>query len=153
MDMNGQDQRRFEVTTRHVDNYRYQSQAHENGVNHGEPFNSDEPLPVGESSAPATPALLGSALGHCLSAALLEALRKARLNVTESVTETVVKVSPNEDGNPRIDEVDIVIKPTLEELHPRKDQCAAVFENYCTVTSSVKRGINVNVSVEWVDGS
>jgi hypothetical protein len=29
------------------------------------------------------------------------------------------------------------------------DRCAEVFENYCTVTSSVKRGIDVRVGVDW----
>lgn len=149
MDMNGQKVREFAVTIEHVDGYQFRSQAHESGINHGPEYLSDEPKPVGDSSGPATPALLGSAIGHCLSAALLEALKKAKVPVSESVTESIVRVSPNEDGNPRIDSVNVVIKPTLLEQNPRTQRCADVFENYCTVTSSVKRGIDVQVNIEW----
>lgn len=149
MHMKGQDERHFVVQLRHDGGYRYISQASEDGRLHGEPYASDEPDPVGEASGPATPALLGSAIGHCLSAALLEALRHARLEVLDFETEAVAVVKPNAEGLPRIDRVDVKIRPRLAEASSRMKRCEERFEKHCTVTSSVKRGIEVNVDVEW----
>lgn len=149
MDMRGQEERRFEVTITHRERYRFSSQASEDGRAHGTAFVSDEPDPVGDASAPATPALLGAAVGHCLSAALLEALRHAHVDVRGCETNVTASVRPNEEGLPRIDHVDVVIRPQLAEANPRMDRCAAVFEKHCTVTSSVRAGIDVRTRVEW----
>ena len=153
MDMKGQEERRFVVHLHHDGGYRYISQASEDSRLHGEPYVSDEPDPVGEASGPATPALLGSAIAHCLSASLLEALRHAHLEVLDFETEAVAVVRANAEGLPRIDHVDVTIRPHLAEASPRMHRCADVFENYCTVTSSVKQGIDVRVAVEWQIGA
>ena len=152
MEMKGQEERHFAIQLRHDGGYRFVSQASEEGRLHGEPYVSDEPDPVGEASGPATPALLGSAIAHCLSASLLEALRHAHLEVLDFETEAIAVVKPNEEGLPRIDHVDVKIKPRLAEASPRMDRCADVFQKYCTVSSSVKRGIDVRVTVEWEIG-
>jgi organic hydroperoxide reductase OsmC/OhrA len=149
MHMRGQPERRFAVHLTHRGGYRFSSQASEGGRLHGVPYASDEPDPVGEASGPSTPALLGSALGHCLSAALLEALRHAHVEVVGCETEAVAVVKPNPAGLPRIDRVEVTIRPQLGADSARKQRCAEVFENYCTVTSSVKRGIEVRVEVDW----
>lgn len=149
MEMNGKQQREFKVNIKHLDKYRFLSQASEDGVKHGEPFYSDEPYPVGDASGPSTPALFAASLGHCLSAALLEALRKTRIEVLGSDTEAVAIVKPNSEGLPRIDRVEVIIKPQINEDNIRKDRCADIFEKYCTVTASVKKGIDVHVNVEW----
>lgn len=149
MHMRGQDERHFRVSLRHDKGYRFISQAHEDGRVHGDPYPSDEPDPIGEASAPATPALLGSALGHCLSAALYEALRKARINVEGMETEVDSVVHLGEAGLPRIARVDVTIRPAVSTTNGHTQRCADVFENHCTVTSSVKKGIDVRVHVDW----
>jgi uncharacterized OsmC-like protein len=150
MDMRGQPERRFKVDLTHDGRFRFVSQASEDGLLHGERFRSDEPDPVGENSGPATPALLGAALGHCLSASLLEALRHAHLEVTGCETEAVAVVKPNEKGNPRIDHVNVTIRPHLLEESPLMKRCTDVFENHCTVTQSVRQGIEVRVNVDYL---
>jgi uncharacterized OsmC-like protein len=149
MHMRGQSERRFAVRLTHQGRYRFQSQAREDGVLHGPEFVSDEPDPVGENAGPSTPALLASALGHCLSASLLEALRHAHLEVRGCETDAVAIVRPNAQGNPRIEHVDVTIRPRLTESSPRMQRCADVFENHCTVTQSVRRGVDVRVQVEY----
>ena len=149
MHMRGQPQRRFAVHLTHLGAYRFLSQATEDGRLHGAPYASDEPDPVGEASGPATPALLGSALGHCLSAALLEALRHAHVDVRGCETDAVAVVAPNAEGLPRIERIEVTIRPHLGAPSPRTDRCAEVFEKYCTVTSSVTRGIDVRGNGEW----
>jgi organic hydroperoxide reductase OsmC/OhrA len=149
MHMRGQDERHFRVTLRHAGNYRFVSQAHEDGRLHGNPYPSDEPDPVGEASGPSTPALLGSALGHCLSAALLESLRHAQLEVEAIETEVDAVVHLGAVGLPRIARVEVVLRPRVQDTGRRAQRSAEVFEKHCTVTSSVKQGIDVQVRVEW----
>jgi organic hydroperoxide reductase OsmC/OhrA len=149
VEMRGQQKRQFHVRLTQVDGYRFESQASEDGRRHGAPFFSDEPDPVGSASAPATPALLGAAVGHCLSASLLEALRHAHIPVESLDTDVDCVVIPNSEGFPRIDHVDVVIRPALPAMVARAHRCAEIFENHCTVTSSVREGIDVTVRVDW----
>lgn len=149
MEMRGQQRRTFHVHLKQTGGYRFESQASEDGRPHGAPFFSDEPDPVGSAGAPATPALLGAAVGHCLSASLLEALRHAHIPVESLDTDVDCVVVPNGEGLPRIDHVDVVIRPALPMTAARAHRCAEVFENHCTVTSSVREGIDVTVRVDW----
>jgi len=149
MHMRGQAERHFTVKLTHQENYKYLSQASEGDRLHGKPYLSDEPDPVGDTAGPSTPALLASALGHCLSASLLEALKHAGVEVVGFETEAVAVVKPNAEGKPRIDRVDVTIRPCVAERNPRMKRCEETFENYCTVTQSVKKGIEVRVKVDW----
>jgi uncharacterized OsmC-like protein len=153
MDLRNQECREFTVNLDHLEGYRFASVASEQGAAHGAAFFSDEPDPVGKASAPATPALLGAAIGHCLSASLLEALRHAHLEVTALTAQVVSVVRANSEGLPRIDHVDVVIKPVLAATAPRARRCEEVFEQHCTVTSSVRTGIDVRVRVDWDGGT
>jgi len=153
MDLRNQECREFHLDLERVDGYTFASQASEGGNSHGGLFYSDEPDPVGAASAPATPALLGAALGHCLSASLLEALRHAHLEVRSLSAHVVSVVRANSEGLPRIDHVDIVIKPVLEAFGPRARRCEEIFERHCTVTSSVRQGVDVRVRVDWGTGN
>lgn len=153
MDMRNQARRTFVVKMEHAGRYQFVSQASEDGRPHGEPFRSDEPDPVGDAAAPATPALLGAAIGHCLSASLLEALRHAHVDVRACETEVSSVVEPNAQGLPRIDHVEVVIRPSLGAPSPRTRRCEEVFERHCTVTSSVRAGVDVRVRVDWQGAS
>ena len=147
--MRKQAERAFRVDLRHRDGYRFESQASEDGRPHGGPFDSDEPDPIGAASAPATPALLGAAIGHCLSASLLESLRHAHVALADCTTEVTAVVRPNSAGLPRIDHVDVVLRPVIQGDSARTRRCQDVFERHCTVTSSVRTGIDVRVTVDW----
>lgn len=149
MHMRGQKERRFIVNLKHESGFRFISQASEDGRLHGNSYVSDEPDPIGEASGPATPALLGSAIGHCLSASLLETLRHAHVEVLGFETEVVTIVKPNEDGLPRIDGVDVQLRPMVKNQSVDTKRSAEVFEKHCTVSSSLKRGIEIRVNVDW----
>jgi organic hydroperoxide reductase OsmC/OhrA len=149
MHMRGQKERRFVVNLSHISGFQFSSQASEAGQLHGGSYISDEPDPVGTASGPATPALLGSAIGHCLSASLLESLRHAHIDVLGFETEVVAVVKPNAEGLPRIDHVDVQLKPTIREVSAGAERCAGVFEKNCTVCSSLKEGIDVRIRLDW----
>lgn len=150
MHMKNQPQRRFDIDMHFVEGYQFQTQAHEGQQLHGAPFLSDEPDPVGAASAPATPALLATAVAHCLSASLLETGRRARVPITGIRTRATAVVEPNAEGNPRIARIEVDLAPSLEHDHPRKQRCEEVFQNYCTVSSSLKSAIDIDVNVRWL---
>lgn len=149
MEMKNQPVRRFSVHLRHLEKFQFASQASEDGRSHGGEIISDEPDPVGDASGPSTPALLGAAIGHCLSASLLETLKKARIHVDGMEAEVTAQVRPNERGLPRINRIDVRIVPTVSGDTDRSQRCADVFQQYCTVCSSVKEGIPVDVNIDW----
>jgi uncharacterized OsmC-like protein len=108
----------------------------------------DEIKPVGESAGPNPTRLLSAAVGHCLSSSLLFCLRKARVNVNDLETAVKANVERNEEGYLRVNSLDVQIRLDVNENDKsRIDRCLGIFENYCTVTQSVRKGIDVKVTV------
>jgi organic hydroperoxide reductase OsmC/OhrA len=65
--------------------------------------------------------------------------------VTANVSAHVVR---NQQGYFRISEIDVELVPELlEEDAARFDRCERLFEDFCVVTESVRRGIPVNVKL------
>ena len=92
--------------------------------------------------------MLGAAVATCLGESLMFCLRKARIDVRQvhaSVTGTLVR---NERGRVRVDEINVQLTPLVApEDRARMGRCLELFENFCTVTASVRHGITVNVEV------
>ena len=108
----------------------------------------DEPPPLGKASRPAPTHFLGAAVGNCLSASLLFALRKFKQNPDPIATEVDVVVDRNAENRLRVVRIDAkltvgVPAASLEHL----DRVLAQFEEFCTVTQSIRQGIAVEVSV------
>jgi hypothetical protein len=80
---------------------------------------------------------------------LLEALRNARVEIEGIETEVVCVVRRGAIGLPRIARIDIVLKPTVAEVSESVRRCAESYEKHCTVTSSVREGIDIQVAVDW----
>lgn len=111
----------------------------------------DEPPPVGNGKGPNATAVLSAAIGGCLSASLLFCLRKARLEPRGLRTRASAAVARDEDGHLRVESVEVEIDLGISaEDRARAERCLSLFEDYCVVTQSVRRGIPVQVQV--VDG-
>jgi uncharacterized OsmC-like protein len=110
---------------------------------------TDEPEPVGKSAGPSPSRLLSAAVGNCLSSSLVFCLDKARIPVNnlKATVETVTR--RNERGRWRIAALKVKLHPLLspEDL-PRSKRCLELFEDFCIVTQSVRKGIDVQVDVE-----
>jgi uncharacterized OsmC-like protein len=109
---------------------------------------TDEPSPLGAGRGPDPSRLLAAAIGNCLAASLLFCLGKARLEVRglEAAVETTIGRSP--EGRLRIENVEVRLVPTVSaEVRAQMGRCLGLFESFCTVTESVRRGIDVKVSV------
>jgi uncharacterized OsmC-like protein len=108
----------------------------------------DELKPVGENSGPNPMRLLSVAVGHCLSSSLLFCLAKARIDVNDVETSVKATSEKNEEGHLRIKNLDVQIGLVVDEKDKaRVPRCLEIFEDYCTVTQSVRRGIDVTVNV------
>ena len=108
----------------------------------------DEMKPIGEGLGPNPTRLLSTAVGHCLSSSLLFCLDKAKVKVNKLETTVKASVKRNEEGYLRIVGLDVQIRlEVAQEDRVRVPRCLSVFEKYCTVTQSVRKGIEVKVNV------
>ena len=109
----------------------------------------DEPAPVGDSRAPNAAAVLGAAVGDCLAASLTFCLRRVRLDPEHLTVHVATHVARKAGGRLRITGIDVELAPQLAEGDdPGLDRCERLFEDFCTVTESVRHGIPVQVTVK-----
>lgn len=108
----------------------------------------DEPPPLGEGSGPNAARVLAAAVGNCLSASLLFCLKKQRLTLNGMRARVKGTLERNEHGRLRIAGLQAQLHPDLApDDRARMARCLELFEDFCIVTQSVRRGITVDVSV------
>lgn len=113
---------------------------------------SDEPAPLGTGLGPSPVQMLCAAVGNCLSDSLLFAFRKFK-QVPEPIHCVVTaEVGRNTDNRLRVLNMTAQIRmdaiaSSLEQV----DHVLAQFEEFCTVTQSVRQGIPI--AVEVFDGA
>lgn len=108
----------------------------------------DEPVPIGEGNGPNASRMVGVAVGHCLASSLLFCLGKARVTVNDLEVQVEGVVGRNEQGRLRINELQVTIVPSVPaDEQERMQRCLELFEDFCIVTGSVRKGIPVHVSV------
>jgi len=109
----------------------------------------DEMKPIGESAGPNPTRLLSAAVGHCLSSSLLFCLHKAKVNVKNLETTVRADTERNEEGRLRVRSLGVHLRLEVnEDDKSRISSCLSIFENYCTVTQSVRKGIAVKVTID-----
>ena len=109
----------------------------------------DEPAPLGADRGPSAAAMLGAAVGNCLAASLTFCLRKARATVDGMTARVTTHVARTDTGKFRISGIDVELVPEVDDADAAKlDRCDQLFEDFCIVTASVRRGIDVNVTVK-----
>lgn len=114
---------------------------------------TDESAPLGKESGPTPTRMLAAALANCLSASLLFAFRKAGVPTGEIETQITVQTVRNEKKRLRIGKIQVTIDPKLDPADLERAQAPrGIFEDFCTVTESVRNGIPVEVKVKGIDG-
>lgn len=109
----------------------------------------DEPEPLGEGRAPNAAGILSAAVGNCLAASLAYCFRKSRLEPAGLTAYVTTHITGNDKGRSRIGSIDVELVPEMPDADPtRVARCEELFEDFCTVTASVRQGIPVNVSVK-----
>jgi uncharacterized OsmC-like protein len=108
----------------------------------------DEAEPIGLGTGPNPTRLLAAAVGHCISSSLIFCMQKARVEVIDLETTVKTSVARNEEGRWRVSGIDVQLHLEVnEEDKMRAPRCLKIFEDYCTVTQSVRKGIPINIKV------
>lgn len=109
---------------------------------------ADEPAPLGQGAGPAPDHMLLAAVANCLSASLLFALQKFKQDPGTLVATAVPELGRNENNRLRIQRmaVQLSLGKAAAEIE-RLDRVLAQFEEFCTVSMSVRQGIAIDVQV------
>jgi len=136
----------LQVEVDQVDRYRFEVSY---PGTHLRPLTVDEAAPVGTGAGPDPAQALAAAVGHCLSSTLFNTLERARVRATPIRTTVTITFGRNERGRKRIVglEAQIECAPLDESDRDRFDRSVAIFEDYCTVTGSVREGVPVRTQV------
>jgi uncharacterized OsmC-like protein len=116
----------------------------------GKPFPAitlDEPPPLGTDAGPNAARMLAVAIGNCLAASLVFCLGKRGVKadgVTAHVTMDIVRTT---ERRLRVGEVRVALQVPSDVPPEALAGCREVFEDFCTVTASVRRGIDVRIDV------
>lgn len=115
---------------------------------------ADEPAPMGQGNGPGPTHMLLAAVANCLSASLLFSLQKFKQDAGGMTTTATCTVDRNEDNRLRVQHIDVTInlgKQGAEFEH--LDRILGQFEDFCTVTQSVRAGIPITVAVNDGQGA
>jgi uncharacterized OsmC-like protein len=139
------DESRFTIELTQQADYRFETRFDRAGV---PPLVSDEPPPLGGDAGPNPDRLLVAAIANCLCASLLFALRKFKNDAGPMRARGTATVVRNEQKRLRIGRVDVeihlgVVAAELKQL----ERALAQFEDFCTVTQSVRAAFPVGVRV------
>jgi organic hydroperoxide reductase OsmC/OhrA len=141
----------FEIRLERLDGYRFLTDFGTEGV---APLIVDEPPPLGEGTGPNPARLLAAAVGDCLSASLLFCLGKSRVEVAGVKTRVAGTYRRNERGRLRITVLDVSIQVDVPGSDQAKlGRCLEMFEDFCVVTASVRKGVDVGVTVTDIRGN
>lgn len=112
------------------------------------PLLVDEPTPLGGGHGPSPEQLLAAAVGNCLAASLLFSLRKYKQQPEPISAAVTSEVARNAEGRLRIKALHVALtlgQPAAALQH--LERALAQFEDFCTVTQSVRACIEVDVQV------
>jgi uncharacterized OsmC-like protein len=118
-----------------------------------EPLLGDEASPLGSDRGPTPSQLLLASIANCLSASLLFALRKYKNQPGTLRAEISATPARNAEGRLRIPKAFVTLQlPEGNEDYQHLERILEQFENFCTVTQSVRHGIEVEVTVKDAHG-
>jgi organic hydroperoxide reductase OsmC/OhrA len=141
----------FQVQLERLDGYRFRADFGEPAI---PPLMVDEGPPLGQNSGPNPSRLLATALADCLSASLVFCLSRSSIEVGNLATTATGTYVRNERNRLRIGRIDVVLVPELPGAERAKVQkCLELFEDFCVVTASVRKGLPVGVRVVDASGA
>jgi len=112
----------------------------------------DEPPPLGKDGAPNPARILAAAVGNCLAASLLFCATRKGAAVGGIHGDVKVTIGRNENKRLRVTGIRVRLHPEFDDAARAKaKECLGLFEDFCTVTASIRQGIPVEVSVEGLE--
>lgn len=107
----------------------------------------DEPKPLGTGDYPNAGKFLAAAVGNCLCASLAYCVRRHRAEVFSLRAEVYTTLARNEGGRFRITHIRVNLHPEVSDPTVL-DRCRDIFEDFCIVTASVRKGVPVDVELD-----
>lgn len=112
------------------------------------PLLADEPEPLGSGEGPDPSRILLAAVVNCLAASLLFALKKFKQDPGRITATATALTGRNENNRLRVTAIEVTLSlgragSELEHL----DRVLAQFEDFCTVSQSVRAGLPIHVKV------
>ncbi|MFN2239458.1 MAG: OsmC family protein [Thermoanaerobaculia bacterium] len=141
-------ERKRKVDLEHIEGFRFRIEF----GGEMDAITADEPPPLGEGSGPDAARLVAAAIGNCLSASLLLCLQKSRIVVSALRTHVELAIERNEAGRLRIARGDVRITLDADGDATRIERCMGLFEDYCTVTATLRGAFPVEVEVVDEEG-
>ncbi len=112
-------------------------------------MDESEDIPGEEGKGPSASMLLAASIGNCLSASLYFCLTKKKNTVNELKTKVIIFRERNKEGFWKISEANVIITPDIENAEDGSVQrCIEIFRKYCVVSSSIEKGIKINVTID-----
>ncbi len=112
------------------------------------PIVVDEPPPLGKDEGPNAARLLAAAIGNCLAASLVFCLGKQGVKLEAGLDATVeLQLVRTAERRLRIGPVKVSLQLPPGLPQEALGACREVFEDYCTVTASVRRGVDISVEL------
>lgn len=115
---------------------------------------ADEPAPLGQGAGPSPDDMLMAAVANCLSASLIFALQKFKQDPGRLVATATPTVERNEHKRMRITgiRVQIALGRAAGEIE-HLDRVLTQFEDFCTVSMSIRDGISIAVQITDSSGA
>ena len=108
----------------------------------------------GNNEYPDASRYLTSAVMNCLSASLVFCLSKSKVGIKGLTTKGTCITARNEEGYWRIKKIKVELNPVYDtdnddsSNEQRIKRCRDIFEKYCVVSASVRKGISIDVEIK-----
>lgn len=117
------------------------------------PVVADEPPPLGHAQGPSPSHMLLAAVANCLSASLTFALQKFKQDPGTLTATATAEIDRNEHNRLRVLRIHVALKLGVASRDlSHLERALAQFEEFCTVSMSVRHGIAIDVSVTDFQG-
>ena len=114
---------------------------------------ADEPPPLGEGAGPSPTQLLAAAIANCLCSSLVFAVAKFKEDPGQLTATVSCVIGRNERNRLRVTALDVTITlGVAPEQLAHFDRALAQFEDFCTVSQSVRAGIPYSLTIKSPDG-
>jgi organic hydroperoxide reductase OsmC/OhrA len=141
---------RFTIHLEHLDGYEFKVKFDWDTT---EDVLMDEPAPLGGQAGPNASRMLAAAAANCLSASLMYCVSKADAKPHSLNTRATCKIVRTEKGRLRVGGLDVRITVSDDmEREVKLKRCLTLFEDFCIVSSSIRQGIPMQVTVETGGG-
>ena len=142
---------KFELHLDRIEHYKFQTNF---GSKDYATVVLDEPPPLGEGAGPNPTRLLAAAVANCLSSSLIFCLSRSHVELGGVTTTVVGSYVRNERNRLRIGQLDVRIELDLQGNDPASlRKCLDMYEDFCVVTASVRKGLPVTVTIVDTDGN